>query len=291
MTQSGETDQEVKEDVPSHKDLFNPLLEALRDLGGSGAIDEITRKVIELEGISDEVADRLHSEGGSQTELEYRLAWARTYLKKYGLLDNPERGVWIIRPETTDVTEVDPDEVAREVRRQDREETEDTDETDRTESEEVQSWKDNLHEVLTEELEPDAFERLTRRLLRQSGFVQVEVTQRSSDGGIDGTGIIQLNGLLSFHVVFQCKRYQGSVPVGKVRDFRGAMVGRADKGLLITTGTFTQKAKQEATRDGATPIDLIDGDDLIVMLKDLELGVETKMVEKVSIDREWFQSI
>jgi restriction system protein len=291
MTQSGETDQEVKEDVPSHKDLFNPLLEALRDLGGSGAIDEITRKVIELEGISDEVADRLHSEGGSQTELEYRLAWARTYLKKYGLLDNPERGVWIIRPETTDVKEVDPDEVAREVRRQDREETEDTDETDRTESEEVQSWKDNLHEVLTEELEPDAFERLTRRLLRQSGFVQVEVTQRSSDGGIDGTGIIQLNGLLSFHVVFQCKRYQGSVPVGKVRDFRGAMVGRADKGLLITTGTFTQKAKQEATRDGATPIDLIDGDDLIVMLKDLELGVETKMVEKVSIDREWFQSI
>jgi restriction system protein len=291
MTQSGETGHKVKEDVPSHKNLFNPLLEALHDLGGSGAIDEITQKVIELEGISDEVADRLHSEGGSRTELEYRLAWVRTYLKKYGLLDNPERGVWIIRPEKTDVTEVDPDEVARKVRKQDREEREDTAETDTTDSEEVESWKDNLHEVLTEELEPDAFERLTRRLLRQSGFVQVEVTQRSGDGGIDGTGIIQLNGLLSFHVVFQCKRYQGSVSVGKVRDFRGAMVGRADKGLLITTGTFTQKAKQEATRDGATPIDLIDGDDLIVMLKDLGLGVETKMVEKVSIDREWFQSI
>jgi restriction system protein len=223
--------------------------------------------------------------------LEYRLAWARTYLKKYGLLDNPKRGVWIIRPEVTDVKEVNPDEVAREVRKQDQEEGEDAAETDTTGSEEVQSWKDDLHEVLTEELEPDAFERLTRRLLRQSGFIQVEVTQRSSDGGIDGTGIIQLNGLLSFHVVFQCKRYQGSVSVGKVRDFRGAMVGRADKGLLITTGTFTQKAKQEATRDGATPIDLIDGDDLIVMLKDLGLGVETEMVEKVSIDREWFQSI
>jgi restriction system protein len=291
MTQSGETGQEVKKDVPSHKDLFNPLLEALHDLGGSGAIDEITQKVIELEDISDEVADRLHSEGGSRTELEYRLAWARTYLKKYGLLDNPKRGVWIIRPEVTDVKEVNPDEVAREVRKQDQEEGEDAAETDTTGSEEVQSWKDDLHEVLTEELEPDAFERLTRRLLRQSGFIQVEVTQRSSDGGIDGTGIIQLNGLLSFHVVFQCKRYQGSVSVGKVRDFRGAMVGRADKGLLITTGTFTQKAKQEATRDGATPIDLIDGDDLIVMLKDLGLGVETEMVEKVSIDREWFQSI
>jgi restriction system protein len=284
-------DRDASKKVPSHKDLFNPLLEALQDLGGSGSIDEITQKVIELEDISDEVADRLHSESGSRTELEYRLAWARTYLKKYGLLDNPERGVWTIRPETTDVTEVDPHEVAREVRKQDQKEGEDAADTGTAESEEMQSWKGDLHEVLTEELEPDAFERLARRLLRQSGFVQVEVTQRSGDGGIDGTGIIQLHGLLSFHVVFQCKRYQGSVSVGKVRDFRGAMVGRADKGLLITTGTFTQKAKQEATRDGATPIDLIDGKDLVVMLKDLGLGVETEMVEKVSIDREWFQSI
>ena len=177
------------------------------------------------------------------------------------------------------------------MRKQDQKEGEDAADTGTAESEEMQSCKGDLHEVLTEELEPDAFERLARRLLRQSGFVQVEVTQRSGDGGIDGTGIIQLHGLLSFHVVFQCKRYQGSVSVGKVRDFRGAMVGRTDKGLLITTGTFTQKTKQEATRDGATPIDLIDGNDLVVMLKDLGLGVETEMVEKVKIYREWFQSI
>lgn len=278
-----------KGDVPSHKDLFNPLLKALQELGGSGSIDEITQKVIDLESIPDDVAEILHSEGGSRTELEYRLAWARTYLKKYGLLDNPNRGVWIIRPEKTDITEVDPDAVAREVRKQDREgETEPGEEA---ESQELQSWRDRLHHVLTKELKPDAFERLTKRMLRESGFVQVEVTQRSSDGGIDGTGIIRLNGLLSFHVVFQCKRYQGSVSVGKVRDFRGAMVGRADKGLLITTGTFTQNAKKEATRDGATPIDLIDGDDLVERLRELELGVETEMVERVSVDRDWLQSI
>lgn len=278
-----------KDDVPSHKDLFNPLLRALQDLGGSGSIDEITQKVIEIEEIPDQVAEVLHSEGGSRTELEYRLAWSRTYLKKYGLLDNPNRGVWIIRPEKSDVTQVDPDKVTREVRSKDQEDKNES--VDDAESQELQSWRNRLHRILTEEINPTAFERLTKRMLRESGFVQVEVTQRSSDGGIDGTGIIQLNGLLSFHVVFQCKRYQGSVSVGKVRNFRGAMVGRADKGLLITTGTFTQEAKKEATRDGSTPIDLIDGDDFVDRLKELELGVRTEMVERVSIDRDWFRSI
>jgi restriction system protein len=278
-----------KSDVPSHKELFNPLIRALHELGGSGTIDEITEEVIDLEDIPDGVANVLHSEGGSRTELEYRLAWARTYLKKYGLLDNPSRGVWVIQSGKSETTEVDPDAVAREVRKQDRKQ--EADSAEATDSQEVDSWQDRLHRVLTEKLEPEAFERLTQRMLRQSGFVEVEVTQRSSDGGIDGTGIIQLNGLLSFHVVFQCKRYQGSVSVGEIRDFRGAMVGRADKGLFITTGTFTREAKEEAKRDGATPIDLIDGEDFMEKLRDLELGVETEMVEKVSIDREWLQSI
>ncbi|MCS4201714.1 restriction endonuclease [Salinibacter ruber] len=278
-----------KSDVPSHKELFNPLIRALHELGGSGTIDEITEEVIDLEDIPDGVANVLHSEGGSRTELEYRLAWARTYLKKYGLLDNPSRGVWVIQSGKSETTEVDPDAVAREVRKQDRQQ--EADSAEATDSQEVDSWQDRLHRVLTEKLEPEAFERLTQRMLRQSGFVEVEVTQRSSDGGIDGTGIIQLNGLLSFHVVFQCKRYQGSVSVGEIRDFRGAMVGRADKGLFITTGTFTREAKEEAKRDGATPIDLIDGEDFMEKLRDLELGVETEMVEKVSIDRKWLQSI
>jgi restriction system protein len=78
------------------------------------------------------------------------------------------------------------------------------------------------------------------------------------------------------------------VSAGVVRDFRGAMVGRADKGLIITTGNFTRDASAEATRDGAPPIDLIDGEQLIDKLKDLRLGIETKQVEVVEIDREWF---
>jgi restriction system protein len=130
-------------------------------------------------------------------------------------------------------------------------------------------------------------------LLRESGFIQVEVSGQSGDGGIDGKGIMRLGGLLSFHVIFQCKRYQGSVSVSQVRDFRGAMVGRADKGLLITTGNFTKDALKEATRDGAPAIDLIDGDLLLDKLKELGLGVRTEKVEveKVTVDEGWLLSI
>ncbi|MBE7551718.1 MAG: restriction endonuclease [Anaerolineales bacterium] len=154
------------------------------------------------------------------------------------------------------------------------------------------SWRDELLATLLK-MESTAFERLVQRLLRESGFIQVEVTGKSGDGGIDGKGIMRLAGLLSFHVLFQCKRYQGSVSASQVRDFRGAMMGRADKGLLITTGNFTKDAVKEATRDGASAIDLIDGDQLLDKLKELSLGVKTEKieVEKVTIDRDWLLSI
>jgi restriction system protein len=137
---------------------------------------------------------------------------------------------------------------------------------------------------------PDAFERLARRLLREAGFLKVEVTGRSGDGGIDGIGVLRVN-LLSFQVLFQCKRYQGSVGASAIRDFRGAMVGRSDKGLIITTGTFTPEAKREATRDGAPSIDLIDGDQLCNLLKQLKLGVRTEMVEKMTVEPGWFDTL
>jgi restriction system protein len=150
-------------------------------------------------------------------------------------------------------------------------------------------WKDELLGVLRT-MEPSAFERLSQRILRESGFIKVEVTGRSGDGGIDGTGILQLS-LMSFHVLFQCKRYQGSVGPSTVRDFRGAMMGRSDKGLIITTGTFTTDARKEATRDGAPPIDLIDGVALCDKLKELSLGVETRLVEEISVKPDWFEQI
>lgn len=285
--------------VPKFHELMNPLLQALHELGGSGSVNEIYEKVVEKLDLPEEILDILvNPEKSNQTKVEYRLAWARTYLKKYGILDNSSRGVWIIVPDKSDIKKIDPKQVAREVReliRKERalRETEQPDVEEESEDvpEEVLSWRSKLHHILTKKITPDAFERLTKRLLRESGFVQVEVTGRSRDGGVDGKGIIRIGGLLSFHVVFQCKKYQGSVGASHMRDFRGAMVGRADKGLFITTGNFTRDAIKEATRDGAPPIDLVDGDQLADKLKELGLGIKTEVVEKVSVDEEWFKKI
>jgi restriction system protein len=279
--------------------MMNPLLSALHDLGGSGSISEINEATAAKLGISDDVAEILHNpEKSNQTEVEYRLAWARTYLKKFGILDNSGRGVWVIQPDKRHIMRVDPEEVVRFVREQTRREREERnasegDETIEDQPEEAKTWRTELYQVLTQELSPDGFERLAKRLLRESGFIQVEVTGRSGDGGIDGKGIIRVGGLLSFHVIFQCKRYQGAVTAPHIRDFRGAMVGRADKGLFITTGHFTRDAAREATRDGASPIDLIDGDLLADKLKELGLGlrIEKEVVERVHIDADWFRAI
>jgi restriction system protein len=276
---------------------MNPIIQALKLLGGSGTIEEINNKATEIADLSDEQLEVLHNpEKGSQTEVEYRLAWARTYLKKYGVLENSSRGVWALTPKGRQTGKVNGKAVRRYVQDKQREAraakvSEATDEPD------VEAtWRDELLTTLLK-MHPSAFERLIQRLLRESGFIQVEVTGQSGDGGIDGKGIMRLGGLLSFHVIFQCifqcKRYQGSVNVSQVRDFRGAMVGRADKGLLITTGNFTKDAIREATRDGAPAIDLIDGDQLMDKLKELGLGVKTEIVqvEQVIVDPDWLLSI
>jgi len=285
--------------MPKYHELMNPLIEALHELGGSGSIEEIAQKVAEMSDLPEDLLNIPHNpEKSSQTEIEYRLAWARTYLKKYGLLDNSDRGIWLIVPDKRDVKSINSQEVVKTVRAEHKKQKQTTekekateDDTDIEIPEETESWRSILHHVLIHDMSPDAFERLSKRILRESGFIQVEVTGRSGDGGIDGKGIMRLSGLLSFHVIFQCKKYQGSVTASDIRDFRGAMIGRADKGLFITTGTFTRDAIREATRDGAPPIDLIDGDQLADKLKELGLGLKKEMVEKISVDTEWFKSI
>lgn len=294
---------DVIDRVPSYEELMNPLLRALHELGGSGSIDEIHEKVVDLLGLPEEILTKLHNlEAGNTTEIEYRLAWARTYLKKYGILENSGRGVWAISQNKAHIGEVDAREVVRFVRNLSREQkvvhqrqaNDDVISSPEEESievpAEVQTWRTVLHTILRG-LDPTAFERLIKRVLRESGFVHVDVTGRSGDGGIDGRGIARIHGFLSFHIIFQCKRYQGAVTSGQIRDFRGAMVGRADKGLFATTGTFTRDAHKEATRDGAPPIDLIDGDQLVDKLKELSLGIKTEIVEKVVVDEEWYRNI
>lgn len=284
--------------VPQYRDLFNHVIDALRDLGGSGTLDEINQRVIDQLGLPNEIVEQMHdTETSNQTELEYRLAWARTYLKKYGVIDNSTRGVWALTNKAEGITQVDPREVVRAVqsmnagRRERKKTTTVEDAPEAIEDESQNDWRKKLFVLLTQNLTPDAFERLVQRLLRESGFMQVEVTGRTGDGGIDGKGIARIHGLMSFHVVFQAKKYQGVVTAAQVRDFRGAMVGRADKGLFITTGSFTKDAIREATRDGAPPIDLVDGDALADKLKEFGLGVGVRMVEEVNVDETWFAQI
>lgn len=282
-----------KEDVPSYDQLIGPTLSTLHRLGGSASIQELVDELTAELGITTEIAEVPHGRG-SQTELEYRAAWARTYLKNAGLVENSDRGVWSLTPTGANTKKVDGRALARQIQRKLREARLARGDLDETQAEvdavKERDWREHLLEVL-KGMDPTAFERLCQRLLRESGFIEVEVTRRSGDGGIDGRGIIRVGGLISFNVIFQSKRYTGNIGPDTVRDFRGAMIGRADKGLIITTGGFTREARSEATRDGAPPLDLIDGQLLVEKLKELRLGIETKLVERVEVRDDWFRSI
>lgn len=279
-----------------HDDLFNPTLKAIKELGGSASVSEMEEEVAQLLNLAEDAINEIHRE--STTKLTYRLAWARNYLKRYGLLENSSRGVWALTEKGQKTDEIDQEKVKKYVVRKDREErnkkaSKSSDEPkleDVTEEIEEFAWQDKLIQTIRE-IESNQFERLCQRLLRELGFVNVEVTGRTNDGGIDGKGIYKIGSVLSFHVVFQAKRYQGSVSSSTIRDFRGAMSGRADKGLILTTGSFTREAKKEATRDGAIPIDLIDGNEFAERLKELKIGVEIELVEEVKIKTDFFKNI
>ena len=272
--------------IPQSPSMFNALLEGLRNLGGSAAIEELEPKVAQILSLSDD--DLAVPHDARRSEFSYRLAWARTHLKRFGLIENSARGVWALTPKGQQTASVDKDAVMRKMRELDRaKQQEFADLPD----EESDRWEDEALEAL-KSMAPEAFERLSQRLLRESGFIQVEVTGRSGDGGIDGRGVVKLASILSFHVHFQSKRYKDSVGASAIRDFRGAMVGRADKGIILTTGSFTREAKLEALRDGAPPLDLVDGEELVQMLKKFGLGIATrqKVVEEVQVDKGWFET-
>lgn len=283
--------------LPTYDEMMNPLLEALKQLGGSGTINEINEKVFEIMKLTNEVLEVPHGENGSRGEVEYRLAWTRTYLKRVGLLENSSRGIWALSSKHKDIDKVNPKEIVSEVRSLDKIEKQENsenqlfDNNDIDAPEEVKNWRNDLKKILLE-MKPDAFERLFKRILRESGFHQVEVTGKTGDGGIDGKGIFRIAGFISFNVLFQCKRWRdNSITASDIRDFRGALQGRADKGMFVTTSSFTRDAIKEATRDGAPPIDLIDGEALIDKLKELKLGLDIEVVEKIEIKKEWFDAI
>lgn len=296
LTRVEETDT-----IPKVPQLLWPTLQAVRNLGGSGSVREINAEVARIEQFTDEQRAEIHNDG-PETRLEYRGRWTLSHLKIMGLLDNPGcRGIWELAGRGGEVTEDEIPELHKQKLREQRQQNRSKAAKVKAEhievlaeavpEDEVDDWKTELLAELMA-IDPGAFERLAERLLRRAGFVNTAVLGRTGDGGIDGQGVYRVS-LVSFPVFFQCKRYKGTVGAREVRDFRGAMAGRGEKGLLITTGRFTADAEAEATRDGAPPVDLIDGEQLCDLLKDFGLGVitTTRTVEDVHVDTAFLRRI
>lgn len=245
--------------------FFKPVIEVLKESGGSGTAAETIDQTIEKMNISEKEQEATNKNG--QSRVRNQVNWARLYLVRAGYLDSSKRGIWSLTEKgiSIDLELFDILGTFKQVQKVFRDEKKPKTKAEPFEDDVVEHEiepKDHRAKLLNliKSLPPGGFERLSQRLLRESGFQQVVVTGRSGDGGIDGMGILQVNPFMSFNVLFQCKRYQGAVTPSQVRDFRGAMMGRADKGIIITTGTFTLDAKKEARRDGVPPIELVDGD-------------------------------
>jgi len=272
--------------------FFRPILDIMRSLGGSGTASEIVDRSIELAQVTEEEQQMVNKNGLSR--VKNQVHWARQYLVWAGYLVSSKWGVWSltekgISENLSTFNALNTFKMVQANRAPYRQQKEA--DSRRTEEiapgeEEPKDHRATLLELI-KSLPPAGFERLTQRLLRESGFQHVSVTGKSGDGGIDGIGTLQINPFVSFIVLFQCKRYQGAVTPSQVRDFRGAMMGRADKGLIITTGTFTLDAKKEARRDGVPPIELVDGDILVEMFERHELGLIPKRT--YDVDDKFFE--
>ena len=273
---------------PQFITYMKPIINVLRDMGGAGKSSEVIDEVIQLLKIPDEKIQITNKNGGSK--VKNRINWARFYLVKAGMIDSSKYGFWALTDEGWN-KEFDTYKLWKQVHQvfldEKKEKKPEVDE-DGDESLEEEDHAQTLLQILRN-LSPEGFEKICKRLLRESGFQNVEVTGRKGDQGIDGIGILQVNPLVSFKVIFQCKKYAFTTPVtpSHVRDFRGAMTGRADKGIILTTGRFTNDAKSEAIREGAPPIELVDGEKLVEMFESLELGLKPKMTYEVN--KEFFK--
>jgi len=281
---------------PKFVQFFSPVIKALKELGGSGRPSEVRDVIARQLNISEQ--DRTELLEGGAPRFDNQVAWARFYLVKAGFVDSSRRGVWSLSDKGRAIESLSFDEAisifrqihsefqserdSEEVVSQQEVAVEETIAPNDTAVSDDSSYRKKLLEVLLA-LPPSGFERLCQRLLRESGFEQVIVMGRSGDGGIDGQGILQVNPFVSFKVLFQCKRYTGAVSVSQVRDFRGAMMGRADKGIILTTGTFTSDAQKEAVRDGVPPIELVHGDKLLDMFENLELGLTPRTTYDIDL--------
>lgn len=272
---------------PKFVQFFDPILRALKELGGSGRPGEVVEIVARLKNISEAQRQEVLQSGALR--FDNQVAFARQYLVWGGYLDSSKRGVWTLTEKGLGSPGLSDPESLKLFREQHslhsaaaKKSSPEIEDEEAAVAELPDNYKEQLLAVLRQ-LPPDGFERLCQRLLRESDFEQVDVTGRSGDGGIDGIGIVKVNTFVTFKVLFQCKRYGGGVGASQVRDFRGAMQGRADKGIILTTGSFTKDAHAEAVRDGVPPIELVDSERLVKLFEELELGLVPRKTYDVDV--------
>jgi len=235
---------------------INPVIDAVNALGGSARPQEVYKYIAKTLVLPDDILNEDKKSGGSR--YENQVAWARFYLAKAGIIDSSRHGVWSLTDKGRKISKLSENEVQaliREVQAQSvpsgknnrtnstvilrkHAPLQEDDPTEKAPPSELLNYRDQLLEIILK-IPPVGFERLCQRLLRESGFQEVTVTQRSGDGGIDGIGILQINPFVTFKVLFQSKRYAGSVSSPQIRDFRGAMMGRAD--ILNSRKNVTMK--------------------------------------------------
>lgn len=279
--------QTKSKNCPQIPFFFAPTLKALDELGGSGSNEEIYNKVLVITQLSNEVIDVMHN--FTMTEVGYRLAWARTYLKNFGAIEKSKHKVWSLTTKGAKMlkdNDINIKEICSFTTNKSNKATVSSE--DVIEETETSNWREQITDIL-HHLDPYAFERLAQRLLRECGFSDVQVTKRSGDGGIDGIGKLRIQGIFSFNVAFQCKRYKGQVGASAIRDFRGSLGTNIEKGVLITTGAFTKAAKDEASSEGKRLIDLMDGEELINKLA--EYGIGLNEVKSYEVDESFFNSL
>ena len=280
-----------KDKIPSYPVLIDAVFKALKNLGGSGRNTEINDEVYKVLELGEKALDIPHKDS-SQSEIDYRLGWARTLLHKEGFINNSSRAVWSIAHGCEGLKAIDAEGVfSRRGKPGARKNTNGTDTLAKMLANAlvIPPWKTELRKTLLN-MNPISFEHLAKRLLREMGFEKVEVTKRSNDGGIDGRGVLKIAGILSFNVAFQCKRYKGNVPVSDIRDFRGSLDANIEKGIFITTGSFTRPSIEEANSlSKSKQIDLMDGEELIDKLAELHVGLQP--ITSYEIDEAFFQNI
>jgi restriction system protein len=270
------------------------VLNALRALDGSGKPKEVSQWIAKKFSLSDQILEAMTRTGVPR--FYNQVAWARQYLVWEGLLDSSKRGTWSLTKEgeNTYLDENSSKAIlttwvkANSSQKAKQSETNDIVSTDAIEA--VPSIIDVARAALLNRLKtvtPEGFERLMKYVVREMGFESVENTQFVKDHGIDGYGTLRVNEFITFRVIFQCKRYS-KTPVSRaeVGDFRSAMIGRADKGIIFTTGRFSEDAKREANREWAPPIELCDGEKLVDLLERYQIGIIP--VSTFEINEEFF---